>query len=560
MTASPRADFQCESIGASLITAALLALAMLAGCDTYPPPPPVVTQQATTKIESAAEREKPPPAAEPVAATTLIEPLVEPSDGGRVIEETWDAYLIQGNRVGYAHTTVAEVAENGQKLVRTRGASRTTLQRAGQTIVQQLQFTSWDSPAGDLVRFDSRMKMGASDMVSKGRVDGDKLVIETTTLGKSETQSIPWPAGTGGLFAVEHSLKVRPLAEGEKRSVSMLMPVFNTIGTTELTAAAHETVKLPAGERRLLRVDSVVEIGGQKMETVLWIDERGQALKSLVPAIGQETVRTTKEDALQQPADGQFDLLLASVVKLQGKLEKPHATSRVVYRATVKSGQIGGIFPECLSQRVLKSDERTAELLVQAVRPDGVGTLRVPSADHGTRSVPVTKPTGDDLAANNMIQSDDPRIVKMATEAAPADADAWTTAVALEKHVAQSIKKKNFSQAFATAAEVAQSLEGDCTEHAVLLAALCRARKIPARVAFGLVYYPPEQGFAYHMWNEVWIADRWIPLDGTLGLGGIGADHIKLGDSALASGSSLAAMLPVVNVFGRLELEVVSAE
>ena len=40
----------------------------------------------------------------------------------------------------------------------------------------------------------------------------------------------------------------------------------------------------------------------------------------------------------------------------------------------------------------------------------------------------------------------------------------------------------------ATAAEVARSREGDCTEHAVLLAALARARGIPARVAMGLVY------------------------------------------------------------------------
>jgi len=159
-----------------------------------------------------------------------------------------------------------------------------------------------------------------------------------------------------------------------------------------------------------------------------------------------------------------------------------------------------------------------------------------------------------------MIQSDDPQIVAMAAKAVPPSDDSWKTAVALEQYVSRTIKKKNFSQAFATAAEVAQSLEGDCTEHAVLLAALCRARKIPARVAFGLVYYPPQQGFAYHMWNEVWIADRWVALDGTLGLGGIGADHIKLGDSNLSSTTGLAAMLPVVNVFGRLELEVVSAE
>ena len=116
MTASPRSDFQGESTGASLATAVLLALVMLAGCDTSPPLPPVVTQQATTRIESTAESEQQTPAAEPAAVTAVIEPLVEPSEGGRVIEETWDAYSMQGSRVGYAHTTIAEVDEEGQKL------------------------------------------------------------------------------------------------------------------------------------------------------------------------------------------------------------------------------------------------------------------------------------------------------------------------------------------------------------------------------------------------------------------------------------------------------------
>jgi hypothetical protein len=89
---------------------------------------------------------------------------------------------------------------------------------------------------------------------------------------------------------------------------------------------------------------------------------------------------------------------------------------------------------------------------------------------------------------------------------------------------------------------------------------LCRARKIPARTAFGLIYYPPEKGFAYHMWNEVWIADRWVPMDPTLGQGGIGADHIKLGDSNLAGGSPLADLLSVIQVFNQLELEVLAID
>ena len=550
----------------------LLALLVLAGCDDSPPAP-VVTQPAAPEIvpEVASEASEPPtpvlagPTLPPAEETKPIEPIAVPSDGSRVIEETWDAYSLHGNRVGYAHTTVAKVVEGGKLLHRTRSATRTSFQRAGQSIVQDMLATSWETPAGEVVRFESRMKMGPQDMVSSGRVADGKMTIETTTLGKTQKHAIDWPAGTGGFFAAEQSLKSQPLAPGEKRSLACLMPVFNTIGANELTAADYETVKLPSGEKKLLKVESVVEIGGQKLDTTLWVNDEGQVLRSLVPAIGQEAVRTTKEDALKSPTAGGFDLLAASIVKLRGELRSPLTTRRVVYRATVKTGELKGVFPESLSQRVKPIDERTAEVTVIAVRPDSVaGTPRVPSdksEDHGTRSVPATlQPDDEDLAANNLIQSDDPRIVAMAEKATPPSDDAWATAVALEKHVSQSIQKKNFSQAFATAGEVAQSLEGDCTEHAVLLAALCRARKIPARVAFGLVYYPPERGFAYHMWNEVWIRDGWIPLDGTLGLGGIGADHIKLGDSDLSGGSGLAAMLPVMQVFGRLELEVVSAK
>ena len=78
-----------------------------------------------------------------------------------------------------------------------------------------------------------------------------------------------------------------------------------------------------------------------------------------------------------------------------------------------------------------------------------------------------------------------------------------------------------------------QNAKGDCTEHAVLLAALCRARGIPARVAIGLVYVSAAQGFGYHMWNEVWIDGGWIPLDATIARGGTGAAHLKLADSSL---------------------------
>jgi hypothetical protein len=457
---------------------------------------------------------------------------------------------MQGSRVGHAHTTITQVVEDGQALVRTQNQATTTMKRGGQTITQDITLTCWDTPDGKLVRFESRMSAGPGEMVASGRVAKDLLNIEVTTLGKSQSQAIPWQAEWGGLFAPDQSLRQKPMQPGEKRTVRGLMPLVNMPGDTELAAADYEPVKLPAGERKLLRIETALDLGGQKIATTLWVDEKGETLKSYVPSIQQESVRTTKEDALRPLEGGQFDLLIASTVPLKGKLPKATETKRVVYKAHVTSGKIEGLFANCLSQRVKNIDDQTAALTILAIRPDEPKTL----------DIQPVKPTEDDLAPNNLIQSDDAKVMELAAKIAPDEQDRWKLACDLEKHVDRTIKLKNFSQAFATAAEVARSLEGDCTEHAVLLAALCRARKIPARVAFGIVYYPPQQGFAYHMWNEVWIADRWVPMDATLGLSGIGGDHIKLADSNLAGANAYSAILPVIQVFGRLQLEVIEAE
>jgi hypothetical protein len=526
-------------------TGTLLALALLAafGCEKPTPVPSGITPKEPERIVES------PASPTGIAETPVaVAPLVEPDDGGRLVEETWDAYSIQGSRVGYAHTTIAEVEEQGQKLVRTRSAMRVLLKRAGQAVAQDIVATSWELPSGELVRLESRMTTGPGQIIATGQVAEGELQLSVNTVGKTESSEIPWQADWGGYFAVEQSLRKLPLQPGEKRTIRALQPVINVPADVELAAADFETVKLPSGEAKLLRIKASLKLPNGAIETTYWVDDRGDPLKSQVPSLQQEAVRTTKEDALWIGGQA-FDLLVASIAKLKGELPNPLGTKRVVYRARLTSGKIEGIFANCLSQRVKVVDDQTAEITVLAVRPN----------QPETPDLQPNQPTDEDLAPNNLIQSDDELVRLMAGQAAN-DRDAWAVSMALEKFVNQAIRKKNFSQAFATAGEVARSLEGDCTEHAVLLAALLRARKIPARVAFGLVYYPPQRGFAYHMWTEAWTGDRWVPLDGTLGGGGIGADHIKLADSSLKGASALTAMLPVVQVLGRLELEVVSVE
>jgi len=91
---------------------------------------------------------------------------------------------------------------------------------------------------------------------------------------------------------------------------------------------------------------------------------------------------------------------------------------------------------------------------------------------------------------------------------------------------------------------------------------MLRAKGIPSRIVVGLVYADRLFAFGGHMWTEVNLNDQWIPLDATLGNGGIGAAHIKLADSALSDDgpAALSGFAPLMNVIGKLKLEVISVE
>jgi len=118
-------------------------------------------------------------------------------------------------------------------------------------------------------------------------------------------------------------------------------------------------------------------------------------------------------------------------------------------------------------------------------------------------------------------------------------------ALRLRDLVHMHITDKNYETTYASASETARTGSGDCSEHAVLLTALLRARRIPSRVCHGLVYLeqrtrtPPgtvqaevgAQGsvgdhhsehtttvgqFGWHMWSQALIDGHWYDLDATL--------------------------------------------
>jgi transglutaminase-like putative cysteine protease len=148
-----------------------------------------------------------------------------------------------------------------------------------------------------------------------------------------------------------------------------------------------------------------------------------------------------------------------------------------------------------------------------------------------------------------------------ARKAVGKEKDPWKKALLIEKWVHFNMRGTN-KEALAPADEVARTLEGDCTEYAMLMAAMCRAEGVPSRTAIGLIYADSKAGpvMAFHMWTEVWVQDQWVPLDATLGRGYVGATHLKITDHSWHDTRSLTPLLPLIRILGKVQIEVVSAQ
>jgi hypothetical protein len=492
-------------------------------------------------------------------------PRPVPSPAPLAERETWEVYRIRGARIGYGRTVIRHDDEDGRRVVKVTGLLRLGLARFDQPARMEINFTDTETPAGALLARECEFRQGPMTMRTLARVRGSRLEMDMTTRGERHTESRSWPADGGGAMGTEESLLRRPMKPGEHRVVHLLGPE-NLIETVDLSARQEEEdVALLDGTYRLLRIDMRIRwqtgpepdeqsAAGQETNEIkgaVWCDASGEMLKSWLEPMEREAFRVPKEVAMTNTPLAKFDLGLDTLVRLDRPLPHGLDTRRARYRVTLDAGSPATVFVSGPAQQVRWVDGHTAEITVYAIRP---------GRQDSNRDAPSDPPTEADKEPNNFIQSADAKVVADARKVAPDETDPWRVALALEQFVHDTITHKDLAQFFVTAADVAATRQGDCKAHALYLAALARARGIPARVAVGLVYRPGDHAFAYHMWTEVFIQERWMPIDGTLAKGGVGAGHLQLGHSNMTGVSAYASFLPAMQVIGQLHLELLDAE
>lgn len=250
------------------------------------------------------------------------------------------------------------------------------------------------------------------------------------------------------------------------------------------------------------------------------------------------------------------ELLVSTFVKPDRRISDPRRATEAVYVLDFGSGPAPPI-PETGSQSVVSTDGARVTISVNVASPN-------PAPEQDTENREYLDPSA-------MVASRDP-LVREIAERAVRDIPAGETrarAAALMKAVDRHISKKTLDVGFAGAAETARRREGDCTEHAVLLAAVLRSIGIPSRVAGGLLYVSEFAGvrhvFGYHLWTQALLTvdgtTRWIDLDATLSSGvGFDATHVCLTASPLTDDRGMLDLLGLAHAMGRLGITVVAVD
>jgi hypothetical protein len=463
-------------------------------------------------------------------------------------QESWDAIYIGAEKVGHTHVKVAPVKDSrGRELLRVQVNTVLSFKRGQDRVNMEVRYGTIETKEGSVLRLDTRTLAGREELRTYGDVIDGKMTLILEGGGQRQEMVLDWGPDVRGPYAAELSLSRQPIKPGEKRDVRTFIPDLNRICTTHLEAIDKEPVALGGRvTRTLLRVEQTVsDSNGQplpELTSSLWIDDSGQILKSSTALLGgMESYRTTKAGAMAP--NGRFDLLAATIIRTPRPFPDANRTRDVVYNVSLKEGDLASVFP---------NDQR------QTLRPGtskSSGRLEVKTDGPTTGTLEPNPPGEEYLRPNPLVNSDDPTVVAYMKRAVGPAADPWQRAVAIQDWVFKNMRRKNFGNAFAGAKEVARSLEGDCSEHGVLTAAMCRAAGIPCRVVIGLVYAPDQGGFGPHLWNEVFVNGRWVAIDATFNQSEVDATHLKLAQSSLDGVAPFEAFMPVVRIFNQLKIE-----
>lgn len=490
-----------------------------------------------------------------IVLAALVLPICARADGPGV-EERWYIVEMQGHRAGWMHERVTTDARN----ITSDSEMKITIKRGELGIAIRVASSFVETGDGKPVRMSSTMQLGAQPAVTEYTFEADGIHVkrpgQPKTTGQAGPEVVPLPEGEWKTpRAAERYMAAQILAGAKSISVRTIDPLSGPKPiTSHHTLLERTTLAVIGRDVPAIKWKSTTD-AYPGLESTDFTDERGDALRTETSVGGIKLVVLRADRDLALAKIDAPELLVGTLIKP----DKPIAGARTLRRAVYTISSTEGKLPDIVSEGA-QTFERLSETS---------GRLTV--------DLDAVAPTPESEVADSaftncstMISCADPKIgvlVKDALRKAGLDgkSPAGERAEALRAYVSGYINKKSLDVGFASAGEVARTRSGDCSEHAVLLCALLRADKVPARVVSGIVYVDAFAGhehvFGYHMWAQALLdvdgKPRWTDLDAALSPAhAFDATHIALAPTSLSDDDTANALVRLAPLIGTLKVGV----
>jgi len=443
--------------------------------------------------------------------------------GEPTVGEQWMGVYFKDQKVGYTREAIS--SDDGGLTFSEESLLRLTMMSAPQTVRTHVSGHAATTYALRDVQFD--LSSGVGNFSASGVVDGAQLRLTLRTGKETTEQTLPLSEPVFLPFTLRASLAGDTLRPGRQVVAMVFDPT--TLKNERMYVTVEGQEALPQGNGvRAWRLRE--EFHG--LQTTAWIDASGAVLREEGP-MGFTLLRETPDQAVRGgwgTDAAALDLVASAAVPVAQPIGDPR--NRRALRLRVSGIALDGIPSD--------DEQRREGAVVTIVRPDLASLQSYGLPDHDGHE--------DELAATAFLQSDHPRIRAQTRAILGDEHDAKRAAVLLNDWVYDHLRKVP-TISIPNALQVLDMGEGDCNEHATLLAALGRAAGLPTRVAAGAVYL--DGAFFYHAWCEVWLG-RWVSIDPTFHQFPADATHIKFVTGGLDE------QMAMLGIIGRLGIEVVA--
>jgi hypothetical protein len=447
----------------------------------------------------------------PVATTLVAAPKPKET------QVEWMAMMLNGSKTGYMKVE----REVYRKYVINRETVVLQLNRGDSNIEIQTVDEARETRDGRPLAFSSRQKISGGEMLISGTVDKKGLVsVTSNSAGSEQQQTFQWESEA----LMPEGLRLLILESDLKPGTTLTAKAFiaGSLQTFDVDITIHEREKVDlfGVEASLYRVEQRMMIGQTPTTAVAWVDDNYDVKRMDLSIMGMqlETIACPEECAKSAAEPTQF--FTAALALAPSAITTADRNKALRYHIQAGDEQSELHFPSSDEQQV----RYNAEMGYYEV---DVRTLRM-----NPEQSPVDQEKhGEYLQQTRWLQAKDPEIVRLAERARGNAQTVHETMVRLQNHVRDYVIDKNLSVGYASALEVVRNRSGDCTEHALLLAAMGRSLGIPTRIATGLAYVDEWLGnqnvFVPHAWTQALVDGHWISYDAALGQ--FDAGHIALG-------------------------------